>query len=64
MKAFKNLHFFGTELPELVQGHQGNSGNHWNFLKNYLYKISSSKNGGIMCGTKEGPFWVDLRTNL
>jgi hypothetical protein len=32
MKAFKNLHFFGTKLHELMQGHQENSGNHWNFF--------------------------------
>jgi hypothetical protein len=35
-----------------MHGHQENSGNHWNFLKHYLYKISSSKIGGIMCGAK------------
>ncbi len=51
-KRSTNLHFFGTKLHELMQGHQENSGNHWNFKKNYPHKISSWKNGGFMCGGK------------
>jgi len=31
-KRSTNLHFFGTKLHELMQGHQENSGNHWNFF--------------------------------
>ncbi len=31
-KPSKNLHLFGTKLHKLMQGHQENNGNHWNFL--------------------------------
>jgi hypothetical protein len=61
-ESLQKKHFFGTKLHELMQGHQENNGSHWNFLENYPYKMSSWKNGGIMCGAKEGQFWVDLRT--
>ncbi len=37
-KPSKNLHLFGTKLHNLMQGHQENSGNHWNFFLNLSFK--------------------------